>query len=209
MVPSNTTGWNYFLVLLLYMSDNRHLWHSDFSIQTASSSFSPLLYVSSEVQGNTDNRPPTTPFCMWLHHVCTLTELHAWVLTLLLLLYQILTLYSLLLFSFLFHSFSSHHTAPHPTTPVLHLTRLTSFPFSLTLFQPTFPLSMVTPLFYLTCPLHLFLFSTSTTSSPASSLLVSPAIGFLSPLVSRGERQWVPAHSSDQSRAAGLPSHCW
>lgn len=43
---------------------------------------------------------------------------------------------------------------------------------------------------------------------PAPPFLFSPVIGFPSPLVSRGERQRVPADSSDQSRAAGLPSHC-
>lgn len=90
---------------------------------------------------------------------------------------------------------------------------------------PSSPFSLAILLFFLpwhhVALLHPPLRSSSSRLSPSTfpvfattnllrfSLLVSPAIGFLSPLVSRGQRQWVPAHTSDQSRAAGLPSHCW
>lgn len=62
---------------------------------------------------------------------------------------------------------------------------------------------------HLTFLIAFFLLPKTTTSLLPPSISFCPAIGFLSPVVSGGKRQWVPAHSSDQSRAAGLPSHCW
>lgn len=104
-----------------------------------------------------------------------------------------------------YYSSTHHFSLPScPSSPssfvILRFFLLWPFPL---LHPPLKPLR-------LTFPPHLFpSLPPPRPSPPPFSLLVSPAIGFLSPLVSRGQRQWVPAHASDQSRAAGLPSHCW
>lgn len=158
--------------------------------------------------GNTKNRPPPSlPLFAWGLYTCALplrctpecspSSAKNWFCT------------HFSLFSFFFHSFSPHHIAPQPTIPLLNLPCFTAFSFSLTLLSPAFYSFHGDPNFQSHPTSRLFLFCTTFTFPLSSSPLVFPAIGVLSPLVSRGERQWVPAHSSDQSRAAGLPSHCW
>lgn len=122
------------------------------------------------------------------------------VFTLLLLLLQILILYSRFLFSFSFFTPLCHNIS-QPATPLsadLLFSLLTS---SLTHFYPNHRhASSILPFCIVSLFHHLYYLPV-----PSSSSLDLPATGF--PLVSRGKRQ--PAHSSDQSRAAGLPSYCW
>lgn len=92
-----------------------------------------------------------------------------------------------------FFSLSSHRPLLFSVCSASHFS-LAFLPSWLFLF------STASLLFHFICTLHLF---------PPSPVWFLLRLGFLSPLVSRGERQWVAAHSSDQSRAAGLPSHCW
>lgn len=112
-------------------------------------------------------------------------------------------------FLFLFHSFvivcSLHRTALHTTTPLLRLLVFPPFP-SLTAFYST--LNLISSPFCGTLLFSLLLFTFSLLHRLLLLFPFSPVVGLPSPLVSRRERQRVPADSSDQSRAAGLPSHC-
>lgn len=139
-----------------------------------------MLYCGSwsHKAGKTENTPPPSSFCMEFPHF----PLYYLPVVLL----QILIQYSI--FSFPFHLL----TLSSPSAP-LHIFMCASFHIHPHLNHPHYHISLPTipPPF----------------SAPASPLCFSSASTFLSPLVSRGERQYGP--TSDQSRAAGLPSHCW